>query len=178
MVDKAGSPREQLVAAITGKPGAYFSQLQRMTGLAQGELAYHLRVLEEAEQVVSLTDAHYKHYFPRNAFPAQQKVVLSILTLPYPRELLLHIANEPGLSLAQLAERLGTTPPNVAWHLKRLARAGLVTRTKTGTRVTYSTGLDARLLATFLEHYHPTAWRVWSERLAVTISKIATKGPP
>lgn len=174
----ANAPRDRLLAAIAQAPGSYFSQLQRITRLAQGELAYHLRVLEDAELVVTLSDAHYKHYFVRNAFPAAHKTMLSVLALPYPRELLLTLANEPGLTLSQLTHRVGTTPPNVAWHVKRLTRANLATRTKTGNRVTYTTNVDAKLLAAFIEHYHPTTWRVWSERLAATIATLSTKETP
>lgn len=155
-------------------PGAYFSQLQRATALAQGELAYHLRVLEKDDSIVSLGDGHYKHYFLRNAFPAEHKAMLSVLALPQPRELLLVLTHKPGQTLTQIAQEMTTTPPNVSWHLKRLTKSNLVTRTKEGPRVTYASTIDPNLLRTFLEHYHATTWRLWSERLAETIAKMST----
>lgn len=168
------SPRERLLAWIASAPGAYFSQLQRATLLAQGELAHHLRVLEKEGHVVSMGDGHYKHYFLRNAFPVAHKTMLSVLALPQPRELLVILTHRPHLTLTQIAHAMHTTPPNVSWHLKRLLKTSLVVRTKEGSRVTYESIVDPALLAAFLEHYHPTTWRIWSERLAETIGKMST----
>lgn len=167
------TPRDRLIASIAATPGTYFSQLQRATELAQGELAYHLRVLEKAEVIVNVGDGHYKHYFLRNVFPAEHKTMLSVLALPQPRELLLVLTHAPHQTVTQVAQAMRTTPPNVSWHLKRLTRANLVHRTKDGSRVTYASTIDPVLLKTFLENYHPSTWRVWSERLAETIAKIS-----
>lgn len=159
---------------VARNPGAYFSQIQRGTGLAQGELAYHLRILEEEERLVHLDDGHYKHYFVRNAFPAAHKAMLSVLALPQPREILLVICEQPGATGTDIARSLHTTPPNVAWHLKRLTSEGLVTKHRDGSVVRFNATLDTVALRSFLEHYHPTVWRTWSERFAETWGKIAT----
>lgn len=169
------TPRGRVLRCVRENPGAYFGQIQRATGLAQGELAYHLRVLERDEAVVALAAGRYKHFFVRNAFPPSQKVLLSVLALRPPREILLLIAHEPGITATAIAHALRTTPPNVAWHLRRLKAAGLVHGERAGGSVHYRALVEPGTMRRFLELYHPSVWQVWSERLAETWSKMATR---
>lgn len=172
-VDGAPQSRGLLLDHIAKNPGSYFSQLQRATGLAQGELAYHLQVLEAEERIVHLDGGHYKHYFLRNVFPAAHKTMLSVLTLPQPRDILLRICEQPGRTATDIARSLHTTPPNVAWHLKRLSAAGLVEKRRDGSSVRYFATADPVALRRFLEAYHPSVWQTWSARFAETWGKLS-----
>ncbi|GGL71683.1 winged helix-turn-helix transcriptional regulator [Halocalculus aciditolerans] len=168
------SPRESLLEYIQDHPGVYFSDLLRETDLARGQLSYHLRVLQEDDQILSVSRGGHKHFFPFNEFSQPAQVVLSVLTLDTPREILLLIYEEPGATRGHIAGAVGTTRQNVAWHLDRLVDAGLVHADKDGRAYHYYPDVDPELVRRLLETYHPSLWRTWSERLADTFDRMGT----
>ncbi|WP_075057464.1 winged helix-turn-helix transcriptional regulator [Thermogymnomonas acidicola] len=59
------SVREDISEAIRKNPGIHFRELQRMLGLAVGQLEYHLYRLEvEGGRIFSRQDGRYRRYFP------------------------------------------------------------------------------------------------------------------
>jgi len=172
--DGSDTPRDRLEQYVQGHPGVYFSDLLRETDLARGQLSYHLRILQENDRIISVSRGGHKHFFPAHEFSQPAQVLLSILTLDTPREILLHIYGEPGATRSDLAEAVGTTKPNVAWHLDRLVDAGLVSADKEGRAYHYYPDADGELVQRLLETYHPSLWRTWSERLAETFEQLGT----
>lgn len=61
-------------------------------------------------------------------------------------------AQPDGLSSGVLAERIGTPPNTMSAHLAILARAGLISSSKSGRQIIYKAELAAvRTLSAFLE---------------------------
>lgn len=72
------------------------------------------------------------------------------------------VAGPPGLAQKDLAEAVGVGPTNLAFHLKELAAAGLVTQAQSGRFVMYRAAYDRmnELLAYLTDHCCQGARRV------------------
>ena len=53
------------------------------------------------------------------------------------------IAGPDGLAAGAIAERMGVSPSNVSFHLKELARSGLITQRREQRSIVYSAGYQA-----------------------------------
>lgn len=86
--------------------------------------------------------------------PEAEKMVLAFLRQPLPRALLLHLYLEGPSAPADLMTALDTSGPNLSYYLKRLERAGLLTRQgQGGTRRVHLA--DAKLVHQVLLEYPP-----------------------
>jgi hypothetical protein len=56
--------RSKLLEIIKNNPGLHFRALQRESGLAIGQLEYHLYRLERDDEIVKKKDGRYKRFFP------------------------------------------------------------------------------------------------------------------
>ncbi len=76
----------------------------------------------------------------------QSSVIQALAALAHPVRLeafrALVVAGRDGLAQKALAEAVGVAPTNLAFHLKELAAAGLVSQAQVGRYVIYRAGYD------------------------------------
>ena len=152
----------------------------RDLGLGVGDVQYHLERLEREGAVTSSRRGAYRRLYLGGLFGEQQGVILSALAQRTPRELILHLIEEPGVSQEHLAAALGMSAPSVSWNLKRLVQLGLVERGQTGRLSSYRVVGDAAEIAGFIRNFHPGVWERWSSRLAdvvMSMSEAAGSSP-
>ncbi|GGM79006.1 hypothetical protein GCM10007108_16510 [Thermogymnomonas acidicola] len=81
------SVREDISEAIRKNPGIHFRELQRMLGLAVGQLEYHLYRLEVEGRIFSRQDGRYRRYFPGDEGTQRERTVLIALRNPDARKI-------------------------------------------------------------------------------------------
>lgn len=119
----ASGARERLHATVAAHPGIRFRELSRLTGLADGVLTHHLRVLERTRHVVARRDAGIVRYYVAGSAP-REGPVLDAAT----EGLLALLRREGPLRPAEAAARLTVDRREVHRRVEKLERLGLVER--------------------------------------------------
>ena len=171
--ETAGDTRVRVLGHIRSHPGIHLRKVCRDLGLGVGDVQYHVDRLEKEGAVTSSRRGIYRRFYPGGLFGERQGVVLSALAQETPRELILHLIEEPGSSQEHLADGLGLSPPSVSWNLKRLVQLGLVLRSQAGKHASYRVIGDQAEIAGFVRNYHPGVWVRWSSRLAEAVLAIS-----
>ena len=116
-------------------PGVNFSALRNDLNMGNGQLAYHLKVLENSKRIKSKRVGNKKCFYPRQfdtsrippefGNPVQEKIV----------EVL---KNNPRLNQKELAEILGMSRGSVRYHLNILIKNNRVRSKRAGRKRLYS----------------------------------------
>ncbi|MHB8632878.1 MAG: thrombospondin type 3 repeat-containing protein [Thermoplasmatota archaeon] len=125
--------RGQLMARIEDTPGIHYMELVRTLKLSKGSMEHHLHVLVAGHVVTAKEDGHLTRYYPtakyRDPDPGQ------LVQARRAREILAHVANHQGQTLAEVARAIAAPRSKVSYHARRLAAAGLVKLERTGRSV-------------------------------------------
>jgi len=120
--------RGKIYGAILMEPGISYNVLKEMTGVGNGNLAYHLKVLERTGYVVIRRDGFYKRFYPREAkIPKSHKVLSKIQKV-----ILSTIVDEPGMTQTEVAEAIEVRRQVANYHIKKLVNMNLVSLEKVG----------------------------------------------
>jgi predicted transcriptional regulator len=131
--------RQKIYECITANPGVKFNALERLTGMKEGTLKYHLLVLGMKRRIVSFGSGRSMRYFENNGrYSELEKKVFLHLQDPTTRRILEILASSPEVSRKDIAEIVGIAGPSVSWHTKRLSGDGIITTTKEGRAVRYT----------------------------------------
>lgn len=130
--------RARLHALVAAQPGSNVAALARQAGMGATSTTHHLRVLERNGLVASVRQGRdllwFDRHDPRFAGPRRQAAaVLRGTTAGIAR----HVAQHPGIRQHEVAAAFGLSQPTVAWHMRRLREAGLVSQRKEGREMRY-----------------------------------------
>lgn len=115
--------RERMHALVEREPGVTLTTLGRELGLAPGVLLHHLHTLEREGYLTSRREGRHRRFFlPGSPAAAQAGPILTVAE----SEFLDLVRRRPGLSQSDIARELGTSRQLVNYHVKALARRGLV----------------------------------------------------
>jgi predicted transcriptional regulator len=119
--------RGQLHGYITANPGVHMNAIRDRFELSNGEVAYHLRVLEREGLVSSMSDGLRRRFYPgeRAERPGQELTVAQNLLISL-------MEQSPGITGSELARLAGTSPQVVNYHLKKLWRMDLIRMDRDG----------------------------------------------
>ncbi len=122
--------RQIIYLVIEEQPGIHFKGICRKTDRKNGVVQYHLRVLENKEQLIrSHEDGGFTRYFPRtNSFSSKlSQNLLSMLQRSSAQPILeLLYKNDQPLSRNTIAQKIGVTPQGVSWNTKKLIETGII----------------------------------------------------
>jgi predicted transcriptional regulator len=128
--------RERIQAAIRAEPGIHFNELGRRLTLANGQIQYHVRRLERADEVDQEIYAGRTHYYDRDFDPELRRDV-AVLRRETARDILSYLRDNGSSPPAEIAQRLGIARSTVEYHLDRLCDCELITKCYgTGSAVT------------------------------------------
>ncbi|MDO9035508.1 MAG: winged helix-turn-helix transcriptional regulator [Methanoregula sp.] len=131
--------RQKIYEFITANPGVKFNALERLTGIKEGTLKYHLLVLGMKRKIISFGRARSMRYFENNGrYNELEKKVFLHLQNPTTRRILEILASSPEVSRKEIAEIVGIAGPSISWHTKRLSGDGIITTRKNGRAVRYT----------------------------------------
>ncbi len=126
-IDGVHDTRQLLLALISNAPGIRYRELIRLTGLSNGVLAYHLKILENSYQirVVRQIENKITRYYSIN-ISTQESDILGQIRNNVSRQLIKFILDHDLCTFNEIVEHLGKAPSTVSWHLKRLKESGMV----------------------------------------------------
>jgi DNA-binding transcriptional ArsR family regulator len=114
--------RGQLFGRVQERPGITYGELLQASGIGNGNLAYHLRVLEREGFVRSERQGRFKLFYPTHAPMTGRGLIISS-----PQKRVLDaVAAAPGISTRMLASGLGMPPRIITYHARGLAMLGLL----------------------------------------------------
>lgn len=147
--------RQKICEAIKANPGMKFTVLERMTGIAEGTLKYHLLILAMKRRIVCFGTGRSVRYFENNGrYSDLEKKVFLHLQDPTSRRILEILISSPEVSRKEIAATVGIAGPSVTWHTKRLAGDGIITTRKEGSAVRYTLcPSGARIFRQFFGNY-------------------------
>lgn len=117
--------RRKIFEVVGGHPGASAREIQRLSGLAWGETAYHLDQMIRAGVVRRERGGRRDYYFRLDMNWDDRRVLLSLRSRTE-RQILLVLVAAPGLTLSELREKTQTSLSTASAHLRRLLALGIV----------------------------------------------------
>ena len=131
--------RRKIYQVITANPGLKFNALERLTGMKEGTLKYHLLILGIKRRIISFGSGRSLRYFENNGrYNVLEKKVFLHMQDPTTRRILKILASSPEVSRKEIAEIMGIAGPSISWHTKRLSGDGIITTRKIGRSVRYT----------------------------------------
>jgi predicted transcriptional regulator len=122
--------RGEIFGFIKANPGIHLTAIKENLGLANGVLAYHLKVLIREEFVVARNEGGYKRFYPRDMRVPRKRVHFTRLQLDIVEKLTLH----PGSTQASLARMLGESKQVINYNVGVLVAAGVVRVEREGSK--------------------------------------------
>ena len=117
--------KTKLVDHIKRNPGIRYKELQRLTGLSNGVLSYHLATLEKANVITVERQTRTTRIYPIN-FSERESSVLKHLRNKPERQIMIVLLKHDMMTFNELVEVTGKAPSTVSSHMKRLKEDGLV----------------------------------------------------
>lgn len=128
--------REMVFNLISSAPGLHLREIQKRLDIPLGTVEYHLNYLEDNDLVLVRVGGGYKRYYPKKAMGSEDRKLLSLLRQMIPRRVVLFLMRHPGSSFGDIAKDLDMPPSSLSFHVKKLVKADVIDRAKTG-RVSY-----------------------------------------
>ena len=121
--------RGQIYQYIRENPGDYYSSIMYATGATNGNLAYHLHILEKGGFITSSKEGRLVRFFPKGTPVPNGK---GIRYSPLQVRMLEHISREPGVTQTVLGKALGVKKQTLAYNVWMLADNGVIEIRKIG----------------------------------------------
>jgi predicted transcriptional regulator len=117
--------RERIRECVTENPGIHFNELARRLDLAPGQVQYHLRRLERADDVVETPLYGRTHYYTPE-YGSWERGALAVLRRETARDVLVYLVGNGPSDPATVAEALTVARSTLEWHLDHLVEQDLV----------------------------------------------------
>ncbi|WP_337862475.1 ArsR family transcriptional regulator [Nitrososphaera sp.] len=114
-----------LQKGIEGVPGIRYRELLRLTGLANGVLAYHIAALERSKTIRVERQSRITRYYPSNISDREARI-LKYVRHGTIRKIVVLLLEYECLTFNEIIERTGKAQSTVSSHLKRLREARIV----------------------------------------------------
>jgi len=122
--------RGEIYGFIEANPGVHLTAIKENLGLANGVLAYHLKVLIREEFIVARREGGYKRFYPRDMRVPRKRVHFTRLQLDIVEKLSLH----PGSTQASIARMLGESKQVINYNVGVLVAAGVLRVQREGSK--------------------------------------------
>jgi len=120
--------RERIYGYILGNPGEHYRRIKNTLSVPNGQLIYHLKVLEREEFISSVESGGYRSYYPADMrIPRQAKMMTSLHRMIYS-----FVFENPGESQRTIADKLGVSPSTLNENIARLVEKNLLRLERSG----------------------------------------------
>lgn len=124
--------RNKIIDLILNEPGVHFNELLRKTGLAAGNLVWHLDILQTFKIVGKKRIGNFVAYFPYYQKNPISNVDLKLQKSKLTLEILEMIENEPGTWNNLITKKFKVDHKTIHYHLSKLHELGLIKSEKVG----------------------------------------------
>ena len=135
--------RNKIIDLILNEPGIHFNELLRKTGIAAGNLVWHLDILQTykiiGKERVGNFLAYFTYYQKNPLSNVNLKLQKSKLTL----EILELIEDEPGIWNNLITKKFKVDHKTIHYHLNKLIELGLIKLEKEGRKKKIYPNFDA-----------------------------------
>ena len=124
--DSSNGSKSLILKQIDKSPGIRYRELLRLTGLTNGGLEYHLKILEKSHEVqVDRHDGRRTRYYPLN-ISVDESHILGCVRNNVARQIVSFILGHDLCTFGEIVEHIRKAPSTVSWHLKRISEAGII----------------------------------------------------
>lgn len=118
-------------------PGCSQEEIEDATGFSRGSILYNLKLLERKKIVRTAAYFRSIRYFPATVCRSEtERTLRTVLTRGQPAQILRGIVATPSIRKEELAKRIGVAETPLAWHLRRFAKSGIITKSGEGWTLT------------------------------------------
>jgi DNA-binding transcriptional ArsR family regulator len=142
---RAGAARARATARGRRRDG-------RRLGVPLGTLEYHLKYLVDREYLSIRDEGGYKRYYPVGTMRSVDKNILSLLRQDIPRRLVMYILLHPDSRFGDLAQKFDVAPSTLSFHVTKLLKAGIVSKTRLGRETTYKVENEHEVAMVLIAH--------------------------
>ncbi|MGV9205340.1 MAG: winged helix-turn-helix transcriptional regulator [Promethearchaeia archaeon] len=135
--------RSKIIDLILKKPGIHYNELLRETGLAPGNLVWHLEILENYEVIGKKAVGNYVVYFPYYRKNPISNIDLILEKSDLSLKVLKNIENNPGIWNKKITKKLERNRKTIQYHIDKLIDLGLVVKKKDGRKNKLFPNLDS-----------------------------------
>ena len=121
--------RANISLYIMENPGKHFREITRQMGINRGTLSYHIKRLENVEQITSNYDGHFKRYYPAD-FGRKQRALT-----PMEDKIVNILRKNPGITYEKLIPKVGRSFSTLSYHMMKLVDKKVVEGRRKGKRL-------------------------------------------
>ncbi len=123
--------RDRIVEEVAADPGVHLRELHRNIGCAMGALQYHLKILEDAGEVVSIRYGNVRHIFPPD-FSAEDRVLLlaALSRNPTVGSIISECMKNGQTTQAEISKVLDVDKSLISYYTSGLLRADILRSVK------------------------------------------------
>jgi predicted transcriptional regulator len=144
--------RKRIYDFVCASPGCHLREIQRRLEVPLGTLEYHLNYLVERELVSIRDEGGYKRYYPVGMMRSVDRNILSLLRQDIPRRLVMHLLLHPDSKFGDLARKFEVAPSTLSFHVTKLVKAQIVSKTRAGRETTYKVNNEHEVAMVLIAH--------------------------
>ena len=111
---------------IKCSPGIRYRELLRLSGLTNGALEYHIKILEKTQKIkVDRLHGRRPKYFPLD-MQAEETCIMGQIRNKSSRQIVLYILEHDLCTFGEILEHMKKAPSTISWHLKRLSESEVI----------------------------------------------------
>ncbi|MFX1568937.1 MAG: hypothetical protein ACFFCV_11295 [Promethearchaeota archaeon] len=135
--------RNKIIDLILTEPGIHFNELLRRTGLAAGNLVWHLDILQTYKIIGKKRIGNFIAYFPYYQKNPISNVDLKLQKSKLTLEILEMIEQKPGVWNNLITKKFKVDHKTIQYHLNKLNELGLIKLKKEGRKKKIYPNLDS-----------------------------------
>jgi len=135
--------RSKIIELILNEPGIHFNELLRKTGLAAGNLVWHLDILQTYKIIGKKRVGNFIAYFPYYQKNPISNVDLKLQKSKLTLKILEMIEQDPGIWNNLITKKLKVDHKTIQYHIRKLEELGLINFKKDGRKKKIYPNLDA-----------------------------------
>jgi predicted transcriptional regulator len=147
------STPDKIVKYVNEIPGIRYRELLRMTGLSNGVLSYHLRLLDNSGKIrVNRINNRITRYFSFDV-SSHESHIIGLLRQETTRKIILYILEKGTCGFQDIMLHTKKVPSTISWHMTRLKDANIVKVRRQNEFNYYEIGMDKLMLQDLLSKY-------------------------
>ena len=135
--------RSKIIEFILNEPGVHFNELLRKTGLAAGNLVWHLDILMTYKVIGKKRIGNFVAYFPYYQKNPLSNIDLKLQKSRLTLDILEMIEEEPGIWNNLITKKLEVDHKTIKYHLDKLVELKLINLEKEGRKKKIYPNLDS-----------------------------------
>ncbi|MGB7955827.1 MAG: winged helix-turn-helix transcriptional regulator, partial [Candidatus Nitrosopolaris sp.] len=125
-VEGTDDTKALILVHVGRTPGIRYRELLRLTGLTNGTLEYHLKILERTYKIiVRRRDGRRARYYPID-IPADESHILEYIRNKVARQIVLFILENDLCTFSEILNDVKKAQSTLSWHFERLCESGIV----------------------------------------------------